>query len=309
MLSKYGDDILQTACLKGSLHIFNYLLETEIYDPQRIAEAFELIGTTFLLDMHDMGSTLFFWRKALEIRYEGSFRHFPKVIDHDSVHPVWKIREFDSKEELDELHGDPKALKMQAMLITERVLGIEHKDTIFRYMYAGAAHADSNEYESCVALWNYALSLKMEKETLVSCDTAFTARAIVQLYVNIMIRFVNNPMEAGETNPLRFEDILKTSQYIRNGIDDALKLLQVQPICQSHLDNFDIVLSTWIHIVHILLQLAETEGQLALVFQEVLPMLKKDVKTNKSGDSLLHLSVNTTTLQSNSFMDSEDSNG
>ncbi len=25
LLSKYGDDALQTACLKGSLHIFNYL--------------------------------------------------------------------------------------------------------------------------------------------------------------------------------------------------------------------------------------------------------------------------------------------
>ena len=46
-----------------------------------------------------------------------------------------------------------------------------------------------------------------------------------------MTRFINNPMEAGESNPLRFEDILKTSQYIRNGIDDALKLLQVQPGC------------------------------------------------------------------------------
>ena len=180
-------------------------------------------------------------------------------------------------------------------------------------MYAGAAHADSNEYESCVALWNYALSLKMEKETLLSCDTAFTARAIVQLYVNIMFRYMNNPDNRTQTdeNPLRFEDILKTSQYIRSGIDDALKLLQVQPICQSQLDNFDIVLMTWIHIVHILLQLADTEEEIALVFQEVMPMLSKDVKTNKGGDSLLHLSVNSAaTLHSNSFLDGEDnSNG
>ncbi|MFN9939466.1 MAG: hypothetical protein ACK56I_08320, partial [bacterium] len=26
-MSKYGDDILQTACLKGNLSIFNYLME------------------------------------------------------------------------------------------------------------------------------------------------------------------------------------------------------------------------------------------------------------------------------------------
>ena len=133
LLSKYGDDVLQTACLKGSLHIFNHLLEKVYYDPGRIADAFELIGTTFLMDFHDIGSTLFFWRKALEIRYEGTFRHYPKVIDHDIAHPVLGVAEFDSKEELDEMHGDPKAMKMHALLITERILGAGHKDTIFRY--------------------------------------------------------------------------------------------------------------------------------------------------------------------------------
>ena len=38
-------------------------------------------------------------------------------------------------------------------------------------MYAGAAFADANEYRPCIALWNYALSLKVCKETLLSCDT------------------------------------------------------------------------------------------------------------------------------------------
>ena len=125
-------------------------------------------------------------------------------------------------------------------------------------MYAGAAHADTNEYADCVSLWNYALKLKMEKETLLSCDTAFTARAIVQLYVNILFRFMNNPNPFEQESPLKFDDILKTSSYIRSGIDTAIELLKVKPTCQSQLDNFDIVLTTWIHLVHILLQLAET---------------------------------------------------
>ena len=34
-----------------------------------------------------------------------------------------------------------------------------------RYMYAGAAHADTGEYRECVRLWNYALSLKIMKVT------------------------------------------------------------------------------------------------------------------------------------------------
>merc|ERR1719433_261219 len=293
ILSKYGDDVLQTACLKGSLHVFNHLLETVFYDPARIAESFELIGTTFLVDFHDIGSTLFFWRKALEIRYEGTYRHYPKVIDHDRVHEVLGVREFDNKEELDDLHGDPSAMKIQALLITERVLGAGHKDTIFRYMYAGAAHADSNEYGYCVSLWNYALKLKLEKETLVSCDTAFTARAIVQLYINIQARYLNNS-DPYDENPLKFEDVLTTTRYLKSGMEQASQLLDLKPQYQSQLDNFDIVLTTWIHLIHILLQLAETPEHMTLVLEEVLPLLKMHARTQKTGDTLLHLAVSST---------------
>ena len=50
-------------------------LETDPSDlaVHRIADAFELMGSTFLLDMHDVGSTLFFWRKALQIRHNGRY--------------------------------------------------------------------------------------------------------------------------------------------------------------------------------------------------------------------------------------------
>ena len=304
ILSKYGDDVLQTACLKGSLHVFNHLLETVFFDPTRIAESFELIGTTFLLDFHDIGSTLFFWRKALEIRYEGAFRHYPKVIDHDEVHPVLGVREFDTKDELDDLNGDPKALKIQALLITERVLGAGHKDTIFRYMYAGAAHADSNEYGTCVALWNYALKLKLQKETLVSCDTAFTARAVAQLYINILARYLNNP-DPFEENPIKFEDVLITTRYLKSGMSHALDLLDSKPQYQTQLDNFDTVLTTWIHLIHILLQLAESPEHMTQVLEEVLPLLKMHARTKKTGDTLLHLAVSSTSLHSNSFLDGD----
>ena len=84
--------------------IFNLLLETVVYDPPRIADAFELIGSTFLLDLHDVGSTMFFWRKALEIRHEGAYRNYPKP--PRIMHPVLKVREVDSREELDDINGD-----------------------------------------------------------------------------------------------------------------------------------------------------------------------------------------------------------
>ena len=122
-----------------------------------------------------------------------------------------------------------------------------------------------------------------------------------------MIRFINNPNPfEQESAPLKFDDILTTSSYIRSGIDTAMELLKLQPTCQSQLDSFDIVVTTWIHLVHILLQLAETELQMSATFDEVMPMLQKNVKTHKTGDSLLHLAVSSaSTLHSNSFLDGD----
>ena len=233
-LSKYGDDALQTACLKGALMIFNLLLETVVYDPPRIADAFELIGSTFLLDLHDVGSTMFFWRKALEIRHEGAYRNYPKP--PRIMHPVLKVREVDSREELDDINGDLIGLKNQALLISERILGPTHKDTVFRFMYAGASHADTNEYRPCVALWNHALNLKIQKETLLSCDTSFTARAIVQLYINILSKspVPQNLMEEDDFDefrdiPIEFKDVLATAKHINDGMRETINLLAIQP--------------------------------------------------------------------------------
>ncbi len=298
--SKYDDDILQTACLKGALMIFNFLLESVVYEPERIADAFELMGSTFLLDMHDLGSTLFFWRKALQIRHNGRYSQYPKT--NLFLHPVFDVVEFNTEEELEAISLNTESLRQQALLITERILGSGHKDTIFRYMYAGAAFADANEYKPCISHWNYALGLKVDKETLLSCDTSFTARAIVQLYVNVLMRETAGDVGPGEVT---FTEVRCTAEHVNAGIRDALRLLRVRPVCKAQLDNFDIVLATWVHLVYILLRIAETEQELSDAYGLVNPILESAPET-QSGDSLLHLSVSSSaTLRTSSFVEDD----
>ena len=86
-----------------------------VYEPGRIAEAFELMGSTFLMDLHDVSSTLFFWRKSVQIRHDGEFKKYPKNIK--DVHPIVNTVEFDSLEELEAITDDSHALKMQVIFI------------------------------------------------------------------------------------------------------------------------------------------------------------------------------------------------
>ncbi|XP_071445174.1 protein fem-1 homolog A [Hetaerina americana] len=68
LCSRYGDDALQTACLKGATQIFEHLCERGCYSPERIADAHDLLGSTFLDEHGDAASALDHWHAAADIR-------------------------------------------------------------------------------------------------------------------------------------------------------------------------------------------------------------------------------------------------
>jgi hypothetical protein len=66
--SKYGDDALQTACLKGAYQIFNFLKTRIDYPSERLASAHELMGSTFLDEHNETRLCILHWRLAHHIR-------------------------------------------------------------------------------------------------------------------------------------------------------------------------------------------------------------------------------------------------
>lgn len=75
-------------------------------------------------------------------------------------------REFTTEEELQNIALDLDAMRIQSLLICERVLGPAHKDTLFRLMYRGAAYADDFMYQRCIDLWRRALEIRVEKDSV-----------------------------------------------------------------------------------------------------------------------------------------------
>jgi len=294
--SKYGDDALQTACVKGALVIFNYLIEVASFPIERICDAFELMGASFLLETHDMSSSIFFWRKAMELRNVRSGAMIEK--QRMGKHPVLAVEEFSTEDELEPLFFDMNLMKIQALLITERVLGSLHKDTIFRYMYAGAAHADTSEYKQCISLWNYALGLKIQKETLLSSDTSFTVRAVIQLFINILLR-------EQVKDDLQFSDVVNTTKYINAGLEHSIALLNICPQYKTQVENFDLILQSWMHLVYLLLRLSKSYEERREIFHLVKHVKSIDPRAQNE-DSILHLAVSaSSSVKSNSFLDDE----
>lgn len=126
-----------------------------------MADANELMGSTFLDEHNDSQTAIKYWREAMAIREAHSVDNQPlpkrPVIDkRDSFR---NATEFTTTDELNAIALDLDAIRIQSLLICERILG-PHKDTLFRLMYRGASYADA--FRSLIFLF---LNLLTEKKS------------------------------------------------------------------------------------------------------------------------------------------------
>jgi hypothetical protein len=268
--------------LKGAGEIFEYLVDNVPYTPERVASAFELIGSTFLDEHHDSQKALRYWRAASDLR--NKFGLVKSVLPPKVQYRF--VREFCDRSELETISLDLDALRIQSLLICERILGTLHKDMIYRLMYRGAAYADSLQYQHCIDLWKYALELRVNKDTVLYCDTCFTAQALVKLYLDLYEKNTQGLL----ATQIRLEDVVSTVELLVRDLPDCAALLDVAPQFRRQLDSYDKVLRIITHLLHLVTQLQSSDDDVTFRRRIHHVVHRIDPRTT-SGDSLLHLTV------------------
>lgn len=284
--SRYGDDALQTACLKGAAQIYEYLVSTVEYSATRRAEADELMGTTFLDEHHDVQSALFYWRRAQALRV---LDNVPKLLAGTPRRPAFQMAsEYANADELEALAHDLDALRNQSLLMCERILGAQHKDTVFRLMYRGAAYADSLQYQRCIDLWQYALELRVAKDTLLHTEAGQAAAALVRLYLDML-----DKGRAGllTHEQLRLEDVLATTRLLVDRIADTARLLAKRPVYRRHVENFDRLLRVLTHLMYVMHSLPKKNAAQDADVRRLVARGLAQQPRSAARDSLLHLVV------------------
>ena len=214
----FGDDAIHTAALRGYSDILDYLLNRIKPSVEKHIEALELIGTNFVDEKHDIQKALQSWRHAMEMRYKDPSdvihkenKAIPNTAYQFSVEAV-------SLRELEEIATNPDAVYMQSLLIRERILGPDHKDTIFGLMYRGAVYADTHRYQRCVDLWKYAFQLRHEKHEPLNHECLFTLQALCKLFWEIY-----DEHEAGYTNEtVQYSDIMEVLEMAMQEVCSCL---------------------------------------------------------------------------------------
>ncbi|KAL1139940.1 hypothetical protein AAG570_006917 [Ranatra chinensis] len=159
-VDSYGMTPMLAASVTGHSHIVEYLIQLPQITRQASIDALELLGATFVDKKRDMIGALNLWKRAMRLRYAYGLAKLPKPPQLVTVEAYEHSREKRTIEELEDLLADPDEMRMQALLIRERILGPAHPDTSYYVRYRGAVYADAGKFSRCVSLWSYALDMQ-----------------------------------------------------------------------------------------------------------------------------------------------------
>lgn len=294
--SRAGDDALRTACLKGAAQVVALLLARVYYEPAARADAYELLGATSLDEFNDVSAALGAWRRATLIRHTAAAGYLEKRPVRPPHKALGGAREWRSMLELEAHATDMDALRTQALLVADRVLGPAHKDTVFRLMYRGASYADAFRYQRCIDLWSWALRIRVEKDSLLYTDTCHTACALTRLMLDARGGRLERAgagagAGAGRLALPRHRDALRVFALVAGDLPACRRALAVRPVHKKQAETFDRALRCVTHLLFLLLETAATPDQRLDVRRRVVRLLQADVRSAHTGDTLLHLCV------------------
>ncbi|XP_016935686.1 protein fem-1 homolog CG6966 [Drosophila suzukii] len=155
----YGMTPLLAASVTGHMPIVEHLITLPCVSRESRIHALELLGATYVDRKRDMAAALTLWRRALE---ERALEPPLEKKVQEPVPAYEMVREVTSVEELEEMVLDPDEMRMQALVIRQRILGPTHPDTSYYIRFRGAHYADAGRFDRCIELWSYALTMQQK---------------------------------------------------------------------------------------------------------------------------------------------------
>ncbi|NWV02135.1 FEM1C protein, partial [Ptilonorhynchus violaceus] len=178
----YGMTPLLSASVTGHTNIVDFLTQHVQTSKAERINALELLGATFVDKKRDLLGALKYWKRAMEMRYNDRISILNKPVPQTLIMAYDYAKEVNSSEELENLIADPDEMRMQALLIRERILGPSHPDTSYYIRYRGAVYADSGNFKRCINLWKYALDMQQSNLDPLSPMTASSLLSFAELF-------------------------------------------------------------------------------------------------------------------------------
>jgi hypothetical protein len=156
-------------------------------------EAEELIGSAFActdLDDRDFVQSFEHFTQALELRL---LHNLPKTLRTTTIALFDHRQECQTFEQLKELQSNPSSLCMEALLVRERLLGLNNAEYRYSLRYYGAVLADDNQHDQGIAFWMYELGLRQEYSINIDPENL---RHFASMFSEMVFLSLSIPIEA-----------------------------------------------------------------------------------------------------------------
>ncbi|XP_023289879.1 protein fem-1 homolog CG6966 [Orussus abietinus] len=293
-VDSYGMTPLLTAAATGNTHIVEHLIGmTHLVSRKERIDALELLGATYVDKKRDIIGALEFWKRAMEERYRGEGPVMPKPPPPPAIAAYDYAREICDFEALDELLTDPDEMRMQALVIRERILGPAHPDTSYYIRYRGAVYADAGKFSRCIDLWNHALDIQQSMLERLNPMTQSSLFSFTELF-SFMIGEEHTQSSRGRRVPsLQREELMKVFKKAVLEVRLGKQMLDKMPPCERDLTYLNRVLVVTLHLASLLTR--ETPPAGTIEYTELHKEIYELVKINARGlhgRDVLQLSVN-----------------
>ena len=180
----YGLTPLLAASVAGHARIVEYLTSLPQCSVAERIDALQLLGATFVDKKRDVASAAKVWKIAMlerQLARPGTLPDVPGV----PVPAYGNAVEPRSSGELAELILEPDCVRMNALIVRERILGAVHPDTAYYVRYRGAVYADSGDFGRCIELWTHAVD--MQRSHLEPLSVATQVISLIRQFIIIII--------------------------------------------------------------------------------------------------------------------------
>ncbi|KAL2743082.1 protein fem-1 CG6966-like isoform X1 [Vespula maculifrons] len=291
-VDSYGMTPLLAAAVTGNTDIVEYLIGIpELIKREERIDALELLGATYVDKKRDMVGALNFWKRAMDDRYQSDV-----VISKPSPLPLVAAYDFAQEicepEQLDELLADPDEMRMQALVIRERILGPAHPDTSYYIRYRGAVYADAGKFDRCIQLWNYALDMQQGMLEPLNPMTQSSFFSFAELFSFMIGEEGRQTSRGRRVPPVDRQEILKI--FLKAIVEVRLgkQLLDKVPLRDRDVTSLNRILLITLHLACLMTRDMPTEG--TYEYEAIHKAIYELVRINAKGKeviSLLPLSI------------------
>ncbi|XP_015126732.1 protein fem-1 homolog CG6966 [Diachasma alloeum] len=252
-VDSYGMTPLLAAAVAGRTHIVEHLIGIpHLVNRKERIDALELLGATYVDKKRDMILALEYWKRAMEERYRGDGPVIEKPPRPPVVAAYDYAQEVSEPEQLDELLADPDEMRMQALVIRERILGPAHPDTSYYIRYRGAIYADAGKFERCIELWNYALDMQQSMLEPLNPMTQSSLFSFIELFSFMVGEEGRQTGRGRRIPPVQREDLMRVFKKAVMEVKLGKQMLDKVPNCDRDLTNLNRILIITLHLACLL---------------------------------------------------------